>query len=75
MKEDDKILLIVGLVIVYNLLICRGVNMECQICYKNGHHYHLGELNIHKNHGPKKNNNTMCNTCMTNKGGWHFHLC
>ena len=75
MKNEDKILLSVGLVILYNLLICRGVNMECPICFENGRHYHLGELILHKDHGPIKNSNTMCNVCMSRAGGWHFHLC
>ena len=76
MKENENILLVViFMIIFYNLFVCRGINGNCKICYNKGHHYHLGELSVHKNHGPMKTKHTMCQTCMKNKGMSHFHLC
>ena len=65
-------------IIIYNLVICRGLNMKCPHCYKNGSHFHLQNFSINTNHGPKTStgfSHNMCKICMKNPSNSHFHLC
>ena len=71
------LLFILFLLIIY-IYKCKGVNMHCPICFKNGHHIHISEFSINTNHGPKKNGifeHSPCKICKNNPGDLHFHLC
>ena len=64
--------------ILVSLVVCKGINMKCPYCYKNGSHFHVQNFAIKTNHGPKKGNqfsHKMCDICMKNPGKSHFHLC
>lgn len=73
----EILLIAILLVVIYCLIIHRGINTQCQYCYKNGSHFHPLNFSVNENHGPKINGNfshEMCKICMQNPGCNHFHL-
>ena len=78
----NKILIVFLVIIVITIIIfsklCKGMNMKCNHCYKNGYHFHLQDFSIKQNHGHKKGNkftHKMCKICMKNPGKIHYHIC
>ncbi len=53
MNKKILLLLVLFLLTIY-IYKCRGINMQCPLCFKNGHHMHISEFSINTNHGPKK---------------------
>ena len=77
LSKKKKLLIVLFLIIIY-IYNCRGINMKCPLCFKNGYHLHLGDFIINTNHGPKKNGrfeHSPCKICKKKAGDLHFHLC
>lgn len=78
MNKKILLLLVLFLLTIY-IYKCRGINMQCPLCFTNGHHLHIDQFSINTNHGPKKNGggfeHSPCKICKNNPGDLHFHLC
>ena len=72
------VIIVITIIIFSKLVLCKGINMKCNHCYNNGSHFHLQDISIKHNHGPKKGNkftHKMCKICMKNPGKIHYHIC